>query len=430
MRARILIVGGGVMGTAIALKAAQRADPLSQPVVLLERSELAAGSSGRSGAILRQLYADPEVAVMARESLREYAGFETRTLRPIGFRRTGVLSLAGPAEPEWIERLERMIADLISIGIEIQRVEADEIRKILPGVRVHAETIGAWEQGGGVVDPRKTVDAFAALARTYGAITRIGAGVRAIVVEGGCVARVETDEGVYEAEQVVICAGPWSRRLLADAGVDLPLRVVRPENHFLGLPTSYRDVDALEGDEESPESGVDLEDPLEKISEQLSGPEQVEGNAHPVLIDLEAGFYARCEATEHRTRVGRVDYDHDDILEDPDELDEDVTDELRTWAREALCNRMPVYQREADLDSLAAWYTLTPDAQAIIGPVPGVEGLYVVTGFSGHGFKLAPSVGEGVAQMLFGETVSAFDPDFFSPARFAGAEKWTGAFGL
>jgi sarcosine oxidase subunit beta len=81
VKARIAIVGGGVMGTSIAWHAARRADPIGEPVVLLERSSLAAGSSGRSGAILRQFYASRELAGMARDSLRVYAGFESRTGR-------------------------------------------------------------------------------------------------------------------------------------------------------------------------------------------------------------------------------------------------------------------------------------------------------------------------------------------------------------
>jgi glycine/D-amino acid oxidase-like deaminating enzyme len=77
-------------------------------------------------------------------------------------------------------------------------------------------------------------------------------------------------------------------------------------------------------------------------------------------------------------------------------------------------------------------YTLSPDAQALIGPV-GEPGLFVVGGFSGHGFKLAPSIGEGVAQMLWGEPVSAFDVGFFSPDRFrrsGGGSSASRAFGL
>jgi glycine/D-amino acid oxidase-like deaminating enzyme len=91
---------------------------------------------------------------------------------------------------------------------------------------------------------------------------------------------------------------------------------------------------------------------------------------------------------------------------------------------------MPGYTNRPDAGGLAAWYTLTPDAQALIGPVRGVANLWIASGFSGHGFKLAPSIGEGLAQMLHGEPVTAFDPAFFAPERFAGGEDWGGRFGL
>ena len=98
--------------------------------------------------------------------------------------------------------------------------------------------------------------------------------------------------------------------------------------------------------------------------------------------------------------------------------------------RAALASRIPAYANRPDAGSLAAWYTLTPDAQALIGPVPGIAGLYIVSGFSGHGFKLGPSVGAGVAQMLFDEPVTSLDPEFFAPTRFKGGESWGGRFGL
>src|SRR5258707_105042 len=97
MKAKIVVVGGGVMGVAIAWHAARRADPLTEPIVLLERRALAAGASGRSGAILRQHYSDRVVAAMARDSLRVYSTLERKTGRSIGFERSGVLTLAGPS---------------------------------------------------------------------------------------------------------------------------------------------------------------------------------------------------------------------------------------------------------------------------------------------------------------------------------------------
>jgi glycine/D-amino acid oxidase-like deaminating enzyme len=153
--------------------------------------------------------------------------------------------------------------------------------------------------------------------------------------------------------------------------------------------------------------------------------------AHPVLIDFENGLYARCDSLQNRTRVGNMNIAADETVVDPDRLDERVSERFRRWARDTIEDRMPVYRDCEDLESLAGIYTLTPDDQAIIGELPGVSGLYVVSGFSGHGFKLAPSIGEGVAQLVTGEPVSAFDPEFFSPTRFANQRVSTGrGFGL
>jgi glycine/D-amino acid oxidase-like deaminating enzyme len=430
MRAKTVILGGGVIGCAIAWKLAKRSDPLAEPVVLLERADLGAGSSGRSGAILRQLYGDPRVALMARDSLREFAGFEGKTARPIGFRRSGLLSIAGPKRPEWVERLREAHARLLGVGIDVRLVGPAEMHALIPGLRIDDGSLGVWEPDAGFVDPQRTVESFAALARTYGAITRLGAEARAIRVANGRVTGVETNGESYEADNVVVCAGPWSRKILSAAGIELPLRALQPGNHFLRLPISYHEGGAT-GEAGRRPGGVDLEDPLEALSEQISGQGGAEeARIHPVILDLEEMFYARCEPNQHRTRIGHVDHEHDVELQDPDDLVEEVPAAERAWARGAISSRMPVYGREPDVASQAGWYTLTPDMMPVVGALPETAGLYVATGFSGHGFKLAPSVGEGVAQLLQGERVTAFDPELFAPARFrAGALTGT-PFGL
>jgi len=118
-----------------------------------------------------------------------------------------------------------------------------------------------------------------------------------------------------------------------------------------------------------------------------------------------------------------MDSSRDDDVPDPDRVDEVVSDEFRAWARSSLESRLPDYAKRRDVGSMVGLYTMTPDSQALIGPIPGVPGLFVVSGFSGHGFKLAPSIGEGVAQMLEGQPVSAFDVGFFSPTRFREARE-------
>jgi len=425
-RAKAVIVGGGVMGVSIAWHAAQRADPIDEPIVLLEKRALGAGSSGRSGAILRQHYSDRELASMARDSLRVYAAIERRTGRDIGFQRMGVVTLAGPEKSETIDLVRRNVAMQREIGIDTRIVDAHELRALVPGIDVSDGAIGAYEPDGGGVDPVRTVEAFAALAREAGAVTRIGERVRRLVRESNRIVGVETDDGRVLAETTIVATGPWSRPLLAEAGFDVPLRVVRPEQHFLALPRAT-DTNEAARDERIEDSVLDR---FGITARRLASP------AHPVVLDLERGFYTRCEGHTRRTRVGRMDYAHDDDVADPDTLDERVSDEFRAWARAQLVRRLPRYAAEPDLDSQAALYTLTPDAQALIGRAPNLDGLIVVTGFSGHGFKLGPSVGEGVAQMLFGDPVTAFDAAFFRPDRFVGRDVAApdaasdGAFGL
>lgn len=430
MKAKTLIIGGGVMGTSIAMRAARQSDPLTEPVVLLEKNDLAAGSSGSSGAILRQNYAERTVAGMARDSLREYTSSEARTGRRIGFRRVGVLSLQ--RKDESLDELLAKIEMQKSIGINTQVLSADEVRELVTGIEVGDDIVGAWESEGGFVDPVRTVHQFAALARTYGAVTRLGVTAQNLVVESGRVVGVETSEGRYEAEQVVIVAGPWTSELLRHVDVSIPMKVTQPEQHFIGMPSSMGSADQ-EQLADTRAFGADLTDPLERASEEGNPKDSGLDTAyHPVILDWQHEFYVRCEPETRRARVGRLSTQQDPVLDGPDSISNEGSAEMAAWSREVLSKRMPVYDEMQDSETVSALYTMTPDSQPVIGPLKQVEGLFVVAGFSGHGFKLAPSVSEGVAQMLAGEPVSAFEPGFFRPDRFDGVDDlaWNLDFGF
>ena len=168
-----------------------------------------------------------------------------------------------------------------------------------------------------------------------------------------------------------------------------------------------------------------------ELAEKLGPVEEPPPAAHPVILDFANGMYIRCDSEHGRTRIGDMDTSTDDGVDDPDRLDESVDEEFRAWARRTAVERMPVYRDSGDLDPLAGIYTMTPDDQAVIGKLPDVRGLVVASGFSGHGFKLAPSIGEGVAQLVLGEPVSAYDTTVFEPMRFAERAVVTGrGFGL
>src|SRR5262245_1936054 len=318
MRAKVVVVGGGVMGVSIAWHAAARSDPIEGPVVLFEKTALAAGSSGRSGAILRQFYSQREVAGMARDSLAVYAGFERRTGRRIGFQQPGVLTLVSPDDPETVALLDRNVAMMLAIGIDVRQLDAAAIRDLVPGIEIRDGSVAAFEPGGAAVDPVATVRAFAALAREKGAITRLGSAARGFLRAGARVVGVSTDEESIEAETVVVAAGPWTRNLLLGAGIDLPLRAVRPEQHF---------VEAIRPRRQAPVPRRPAREPMDpgraRAEELLRDPEELEPAAHPVLLDLEHGFYARVEGhpspqgfASPRTRIGSMDLSRD--VEVPD----------------------------------------------------------------------------------------------------------------
>jgi len=423
VKAKVLIIGGGVVGTSIALHAAKLFDPLTDPVVVLERGDLGGGSSGSSGAILRQHYGDSVVASMARDSLREYSTFEGRTGRGVGFRRVGVLTLAGPSNPTSVERVRRAVERHAAVGIETQVLDAEAIRAKVPGIEVDDDAIAAWEDQGGYVDANLCVREFAALARTTGAVTRLGVAITDLVVEDGRIKGAETTEGRYDCDQIVVVTGAWMKSFLERFGIHVPVRVARVQQLFLGMPAEEDDSEPR-----SEEFFVNLEDPMEQAQEMLlSGgdDDSAPGAEHPVIVDLEYGYYARCEMGHRRTRVAPIAYGKDSIFDEPDPSAA-PDPKLAEWAREQLCKRLPIYKDQPVLDQIVSWFPLTQDGRAMIGEVPGYQGLFVAGGFADHGFKLAPSVGEGVAQMLSGEPVSAFEPEYFQPGREVTEGDWAG----
>ncbi len=406
MKAKILIVGGGAMGTNIALSAAKRCDPLHEPVILIEKGALGSGSSGRTGAVIHQGYPERALAGMARDALKVYAGMHRMVGRSVGYKRTGVLVVAG-SDAEAIAGLERDVTMQRSLGINVSLVGATEMRAICPGIEVSDDAKGSYEPDGGYVEPRRTIDTIAALARSYGASTRTGVQNPTVLVENGRAVGVATSEGEFRAPNVVLATGPWTPVILKELGVEMPLRVVRIEETFTEMP----DPPALEDMDEVIDDDIETRfqpDPLDLMPA-----------AHPVILDRVNGLHLRCEPKAKRTRVGRLGFDGLPELERPESLNEDVSEDFRNWATPRLVDRMPVYSEMEARGNQAAWITLTPDQRPIVGPVKEIPGLYVVTGFSGNDFQLAPSIGEGLSQMILGEPVSAIDPEFFSPARFA-----------
>jgi len=428
MKAKTAIVGGGLMGTSIAWHLAQRTDGLRETVVVCEKGEIGGGASGRAGAVLSQVHADIGMAGMARDSLKFYAGFEGRSGRSIGFQACGVVTLPAKSSEEDRARFAAQEAGFEAIGIQIELLDAEELRRRVPGIQVDDGTQAFFEPGAGYLDPARAMAAISALARDQGAVLRTGCEVDEIVFEDGRVVGLITSQGEVETNQVVVAAGPWTASLLARAEVDLPLRLLRTHQYHVARPKQC--ADGTSGT--CPTDPTDLSqtwirgfdaqhvgrEVLERDLEERFMDENEESPRHPVIVDREHGILVRCEPVQDRTRVLDIGRRHVEDVIDPEIEGGSAPSAFGAWAKAALESRLSGYMGLESVGSDTSWENHTPDELPLVGEVEGAEGLWVVAGFGQRGYEFAPSIGEGMAQLLSDKPVSAFDPGRFRPARF------------
>src|SRR5438105_13561702 len=164
----ILIVGGGVMGTSIAWQLARRR---AGRVMLLEKSFLGAGSSGKSGAIIRQHYSNRLTTLMAQKSLRVFEHFEDLVGGPAVFTRAGMVLVVGERD---LAGLDANIVMQRELGVDVRKISAQELAEIDPNARLAEDEAAAYESEAGYVEAVQVVASFADAARREGADSRMG----------------------------------------------------------------------------------------------------------------------------------------------------------------------------------------------------------------------------------------------------------------
>src|SRR5205085_7789509 len=230
--ADLLIIGGGVIGTSIAHALAARR---VGRVVPLEKAFLGAGSSGKSGAIIRQHYSNRLTAAMAQKSLRVFEHFEDVVGGPPVFTHTGMVLVVNERDRAG---LEVNVALQRELGIDVKIVSAPELAHIDPNARLSEDEIAAHETEAGYVEAVQVVASFADAAARLGADIRQGVEVKSLVIEGGKVVGVDTNEGRCHCKTVVLATGPWAAQLAKDAGFSLPVQACRTQVALFRRPVS------------------------------------------------------------------------------------------------------------------------------------------------------------------------------------------------
>ena len=383
-----IVIGGGVVGTSIACHLA-RLD--AGRVLLLERGELGGGTTAQSSCIVRTHYSVPENVALAQAALDVFAdfpGYLDDEDADCGLNRCGLMLIA--PEGERAAALRATLAVQRASDVSAEEIGVDAARRIHPLLDLGDDPVIGWEPGAGYADAYMTLSAYVRAARKRGAVVREGVVVTGLLRDGARVTGVETAQGAIAAGVVVSAQNMWSREIAQWTGIDVPLALSRHAVVSLEGATPYTS---------------DL----------------------PVVMDWvpPGGIYFRSYAGR-QLMIG--DTGDGEPLSAPDTRQGDVPLDHVAHLGEMLGRRVPSFADAGLAHSWTGVYDVTPDWNPVLGPLPGVEGLHVAFGFSGHGFKLSPIVGRLVAQSALGlPTDLPIEP--YSIERFAKGRLLVGGYG-
>ncbi|HKZ69921.1 MAG TPA: FAD-binding oxidoreductase, partial [Anaerolineales bacterium] len=361
-------IGGGVMGASTLYHLAKR----GLNAVLLEKEPFfGQGATGRCAGGIRYQFATEINIRLSLLSLPMLDRFEEEIGQPIDRRYCGYLFML--TREEDVATFKHNVALQHSLGVMTEWLSGDEVRRRIPLIRCDDALAGTFNGHDGLCDPNSVVMGYINAARRLGAKAVEGIEVAAIKTAGGKVVGVETNRGTVSTDVVVNAAGPWSAPISRTAGIDLPVQPVRRQ----WLTTT----------------------PLPAVPPNF-----------PFVIDFAQSLYF------HREGDGLL-LGMSNLNEKPG-FDQSVDEEFELINLEAATKRMPLLEKAGLASHLAGLYEVTPDAHPIIGRVPALDGYFVVTGFSGHGFMHGPVSGLLMSEEILDGKAHTLDISSLRYSRF------------
>lgn len=382
--AAVVVVGGGVIGSSVALRLRQRLRGARVVVVERDPSYARASSPLATGGI-RQQYESPLNVAMARYGIEFYRRFDQLTAAcgqrsRAWFRQRGYLLLADEGNAARLER--RYVAQQVA-GANVERWSRTEVADHVPGLSTHDVAFGLFGPEDGYLDPREALRGFHAMSTSAG-VEYVHGTVSEVVRNGGRVAgvRLSAADGEREiaAPIVVNAAGAYAAAVGRAAGLILPIDPVR--QHLFRL---------------------ELAEPLESRIPMIFDPD----GTHWRLDD------ARSAAEPECLIVGRARSD-----EPPGENFECDRERLDGEMLPTVARRHPALAIRSVREGWAGLYEMTPDRNALLGEHPTLPGFVVAAGFSGHGLMMAPATGRAIAELVSDGQSKTFDIMPLAPDRF------------
>jgi sarcosine oxidase subunit beta len=348
-QAEVVVVGGGITGASVAFHLAEA----GVEVCLLERAELASGSTSRAAGGVRAQFSDPLNIMIGHRSLEAFSRFGERPGGEIDLAQVGYLFLLD--RPEDATIFERSVALQNELGIPSRMVSVEEAATLSPLAGLDGVLAATYCPLDGTANPEAVVQGYAAGARRHGATVITGCAVSGIDLVEGEIRTVHTGDGAIETGTVVCAAGVWSPELARMVGLELPVEPVFREVGFTGpaeLPKRF-----------------------------------------PLTVDFTTGLYFHREGPG--LLFGMADQDQAPGFDAPAPE--------RVWLEkvvEVAERRLPGLLEMGIAGGWRGYYDMSPDHNALVGESPDVSRFLYATGFSGHGFLQGPAIGEIVRDLV------------------------------
>ncbi|MEO8433999.1 MAG: FAD-dependent oxidoreductase [Pyrinomonadaceae bacterium] len=390
--ADVVIIGSGIVGSSVAYHLAEAG--CTNVLVIEREAHQGKGSTGKSMGGVRAQFSTPVNIRMSRYSIDFFSRFDEVIGHPADYRPHGYLFCA--TNERHLAYLKSNCERQASLGVNnVELISRQDIAQFVPQLRVDDIIGGTFCPTDGFVDPHSVMMGFMLKARERGVRLWLDTQVTGIEVEPGSIgsagvrlavpdqaqfersiAGVMTTRGIVSTRIVVNAAGPWAAQVAQMAGIDLPVEPLRrqlvPTEPFDGLPQRF-----------------------------------------PMIIDLSTGFHFRREGKG----ILLAWNDPEETPGFKTEFDPGFVEKILTRA----ANRVPCLD-DAEVNPRRGWaglYEMTPDHHAIIGPATGLQGLYFVNGFSGHGVMHSPASGRIAADLILRGQSDLIEASQLSVERFA-----------
>lgn len=359
--APVVIIGGGIIGVSILYHLARRG---VEGAVLLERKQLASGTTWHAAGIVGQLRESSAQTELAKYTARLFKELEEETGQATGYKQNGTLNLALSAVRE--EQLLRSRDHALRVGVEANILTADEIAVLWPLVDLEGVRCGLHVPSNGQVNPMDVTQALAKGARQRGARISENTSATRLITAHGAVTGVETEAGVIATGKVVLAGGMWTQRFAKAHGVTVPLHAAE---HFYIVT--------------EPMSGLPRTLPALVVAEERIYCKEDAGKL------LTGGFEARGKAWG--TSGIPETFEFDELPFDMEHL---------APILETMFRRVPKLAETGIKTFFCGPESFTPDGRPYLGPAPELRGLYVAAGMNSNGILNAGGVGLTMAEWI------------------------------